>query len=262
MVGKRPIGDKTPTEHLHALRLEFGTKPETLPLLKHIFEDSLAPHIAALLSSENITDIDTYADRASELYILCEPVANNTVAKVAISEVTFANEELLQTLKNLTNQVASLTSDYSTFKEQNSQLQNGNIEISQLNQQPQATYRQTPRPQYEAQPQASYLRQPALAQFRHPAKFSPQIGSGQVWRSQANSNGQFTRPPRDQQSGWRAPTQPSQNYNISNDFTAPINRQGLCPYHEHFGNQARNCRPGCIYYATSNSVASNDFSEN
>ena len=116
MVAKRPIGDKTPTEHVHALCLEFETKPETLPLLKRIFEDSLAPHIAALLSSENITDIDTNADRASELYVLYEPVADTTVAKVAISEVTFANEELLQTLKNLTNQVASLTSDFSMFK--------------------------------------------------------------------------------------------------------------------------------------------------
>ena len=48
MVAKRPIGDKTPTEHLHALRLEFGTKPYTLALLRRIFEDSLSPHIAAL----------------------------------------------------------------------------------------------------------------------------------------------------------------------------------------------------------------------
>ena len=27
MVAKGPIGDKTPMEHRHALRLEFGTKP-------------------------------------------------------------------------------------------------------------------------------------------------------------------------------------------------------------------------------------------
>ena len=93
MVAKRPIGDKTPTEHLHALRLEFGTKPEALNLLRRIFEDSLAPHIAALLASEKLLDIDTYADRANELYILDEPNAQTTIAKIiATSEVTFCNE--------------------------------------------------------------------------------------------------------------------------------------------------------------------------
>ena len=87
MVAKRPMGDKTPTEHLHALRLEFVTKPETLPLLKRIFEDRLAPHIAALIASENIMDIDTYADWASELYVLYKPVTQTTVAKIATPEV-------------------------------------------------------------------------------------------------------------------------------------------------------------------------------
>ena len=46
------------------------------------------------------------------------------------------------------------------------------------------------------------------------------------------------------------------------DFSAAINRQVLCPYHEHFGNQARNCRQGCIYYATNNSIAAFNISEN
>ena len=54
MVAKRPIGDKIPTEHLHALRIEFGTKPETLSFLRRILVDSLAPHIAALLASEKL----------------------------------------------------------------------------------------------------------------------------------------------------------------------------------------------------------------
>ena len=80
MVTKRPIRDKTPTEHLHALRIEFGTKPDTLPLLKRIFEDSLAPNIASLLACEKITDIDSYADRASELYVLYKPSSTTTVA--------------------------------------------------------------------------------------------------------------------------------------------------------------------------------------
>ena len=100
--GQKAHGDKTPTEHLHALHLEFGTKPETLPLLKRIFEDSLAPHIAALLASETITDIDTYADRATKLCILYEPNSSNIIDKIATSEMTFCNEELLQTLKALT----------------------------------------------------------------------------------------------------------------------------------------------------------------
>ena len=109
-VAKRPIWDKTPSEHLHALRLEFGIKPETLTLLG-IFEGSLVPHIAALLATEKLTDIDTYADRASELYVLYEPSASATVAHIASSEISFCNSELLQTLKALTTQVASLTTD-------------------------------------------------------------------------------------------------------------------------------------------------------
>ena len=35
MVTKLPIGDKSHTEHLHALRLEFGTKPDTVSILRH-----------------------------------------------------------------------------------------------------------------------------------------------------------------------------------------------------------------------------------
>ena len=59
MVAKRPIGDKTPTEHLQVLSIKFGTKPKTLTLLRRIVEDSLAPHIAALLASEKLVDIDS-----------------------------------------------------------------------------------------------------------------------------------------------------------------------------------------------------------
>ena len=109
MVAKRPIGDKIPTEHLHALRLEFGTKPETLTLLRRIFEDSLAPHITALLASEKLVDIDSYIDRADELYVLYAPNTASTVATVATSELSFANSELLRILKALSTQVASLS---------------------------------------------------------------------------------------------------------------------------------------------------------
>ena len=101
MVAKRPIGDKIPTEHLYAVRLEFGTKPETLSLLQHIFEGSLVPHITALLASEKLVDIYFYADRADELYVLYAPNTARTVATVATSELSFANSELLQTFKAL-----------------------------------------------------------------------------------------------------------------------------------------------------------------
>ena len=110
MVAKRLFGDKTPTELLHALCLEFRTERKTLPLLKRIFEDSPAPHIT---TPENITDVDTYTNRASELYILYEPNTPTTVAKIATSEMSFCDNELLQTLKALTTQVASLTTDIS-----------------------------------------------------------------------------------------------------------------------------------------------------
>ena len=70
MFTKRPIGDRTPTEQFHALRVEFGTMPDTLTHLRHIFENRFAPHIAGLLAAEKIVDIDGYADRASELYII------------------------------------------------------------------------------------------------------------------------------------------------------------------------------------------------
>ena len=53
-----------------------------------------------------------------------------------------------------------------------------------------------------------------------------------------------------------------QALSYSSDFSGPINDQGLCPYHQHFGVQARNCRHGCIHYATGNSVATLDYTGN
>ena len=149
MVAKRPTGDKTPTEHLHALRLEFGTKPETLTLLRRIFEDSLAPHIAALLASEKLIDIDSYADRANELYVLYVPNAATTVATVITSEISFCNNELLQALKALTSQVTSLTNDINSIKarsaHEEAQHYADNYEANAVSHQPQASaYRQPP----------------------------------------------------------------------------------------------------------------------
>ena len=132
------------------MRLEFGTKPETLTLLRHIFEDSLSPHIAALLASEKLTDIYIYADHANELYVLYEPSAPTTVAKIATSEIAFCNSELLQTLKALTTQVASLTTDINTIKAQSpNEGAKGhyadNYEANAVSQQPQASaYKQPP----------------------------------------------------------------------------------------------------------------------
>ena len=62
---------------------------------------------------QKIVDIDSYADRASELYVLYEPTNSTTVAQIASSEISFCKSELLQTLKALTTQVASLTTDIS-----------------------------------------------------------------------------------------------------------------------------------------------------
>ena len=116
MVAKRLIGDKIPTEHLQALRFKFLTKPETLTLLRRIFEDSLAPHITARLASEKLIDIDTYANSPNESYVLYRPNTASTVATIATSEMSFCNNELLQTLKALTTQVASLSTEVNTIK--------------------------------------------------------------------------------------------------------------------------------------------------
>ena len=70
IVARRPIGDKSQTEHLHALRLKFGTKPKTLTLLRHIFKDSLASHIAALLASEKLR-ISTHTLTGQMNYMSC-----------------------------------------------------------------------------------------------------------------------------------------------------------------------------------------------
>ena len=152
MVARRPIRDKIPTEHLHALHLEFGTKPETLTLLRRIFEDSLAPHIAALLASKKLDDIDTYADRANELYVLYEPNTATTVAKIASSEISFSNNELLQTLKALTTQVASSTTEINTIKAcstHDAQHYPETYKANQVSQQPRTSYREPARARYQ-----------------------------------------------------------------------------------------------------------------
>ena len=65
------------------------------------------------MAAEKLIHIDSYADRANELYV---PNAPTTVATVATSEISFCNNELLQTLKALTSQVASLTTNINSIK--------------------------------------------------------------------------------------------------------------------------------------------------
>ena len=54
-------------------------------------------------------------------------------------------------------------------------------------------------------------------------------------------------------------------YNASRQqlsYDASINSNGFCSYHRQFGNKARNCRQGCIYYTTANSVTAINLQEN
>ena len=141
MVAKGPRSSAT--EHLHALCLEFGTKPETLTLLRLFFEDSLAPHIAALLASEKLVDIDSYADRADKLYVLYAPNTASTVATVTTSELSFAKSELLQTLKALSTQVASLSTKVDNIEARSNHEEAPNYyEANAVGQQPRNSYKE------------------------------------------------------------------------------------------------------------------------
>ena len=73
LIGKQPIGINTPTMHLHALREEFGNGESIQPLLRQMLQDSLPHNIAPLLDTEHISDLDDYAERADELYIMYPP---------------------------------------------------------------------------------------------------------------------------------------------------------------------------------------------
>ena len=90
MVVSRPFGDRKPSEHLHALRLEFGEYPNNTSLLRRIFEDSLHTNIATLLAVEHIVDIDALAARADELYVTYPPTAVNLAQQVAPAAGTAA----------------------------------------------------------------------------------------------------------------------------------------------------------------------------
>ena len=254
MVAKRPLGDKTPTEHLHALRAEFGTKPETLVLLRRIFEDSLTPHIAALLAIERIDDIDSYADRASELYILYEP-STTTVANIAATELTFSNNELMQTLKTLSSQMASLTAEVNLIKSP-SHAQPSLPPAREV--QPPDHHATSPYPTFHSSSSYTPRAQPS---YQPRSTFNQQSGPRPTWQS--TNNREPYRPPQRQQTTWRSqPQQPERRPQQQFDFSAPLNSEGLCPYHQQFGNQARNCRPGCIYQRMHSTISTMEESEN
>ena len=114
MVAKCPMGNSTPTAHLQALKIEFGTAAETMPMLRRIFEDSLSPNIASLLAAERITDIDTYAERADELYILYRPARDEMIidassvqpAVVSVTASAVNSEpEVLSASKGITDKI-------------------------------------------------------------------------------------------------------------------------------------------------------------
>ena len=73
LIVKRPIGKSTPSMHLHALREEFGDGDGIQPLLRQMLQDSLPRNIAPLLDTEHIYDLDDYAERADQLYIMYPP---------------------------------------------------------------------------------------------------------------------------------------------------------------------------------------------
>ena len=73
LIVKRPIGKKMPTIHLQALREEFGNEDNIQTLLRQMLQDSLPRNIAPLLDTEHIYDLDDYAERADQLYIMYPP---------------------------------------------------------------------------------------------------------------------------------------------------------------------------------------------
>ena len=181
------------------------------------------------------------------MYVLYIPNAASTVATIATSEMSSCNSELLQTLKALTSQVASLTMDINTIKarpaHEEAQHHLDNYEANSLSQQPQNRYKEPIRTRYQQQPQNNFFRQPAPIYFQRPPSLNTQANTGHVWKSQPNAAGQFSRPPRSQSSNWQQ--QPQQGHNKTTkkraaDYSGPINAQGLCPYHQQFGSQARN----------------------
>ena len=100
-----------------------------------------------------------------------------------------------------------------------------------------------PAPQYYNKPTAPIYRQstdrneqPAHAYHGH----TPQ---------QCNQHSNNQRPP------YNAPRQ-----QLSYDTSIDCN--GFCSYHRQFGNKARNCRRGCIYYTTASSVTAINLQEN
>ena len=264
MLASRPLGDKRPSEHLHSLRVEFGTRPDRLPLLRRIFEDSLHPSIAALLAVENIADIDEYADKADELYRLYPPatVALSQTAPPAATAAAVINtshdSQLLQALQALTDKVGDLS-----------------VRINQVEQRP-----TTIKKIKQSQPQQQLHQQP-LQQYSQPLQQYQQHHQQQQQQHQGtlqyhNSTNQQYQQPRPQQQRQFQQIQPQPRWhNNSNNqqhirgqqfkqprpnyqqqqpaLPAPVNssnqeHNNWCRYHQAWGTTARNCLPPCAFH--------------
>ena len=95
------------------------------------------------MASEKLIDIYSYADRANELYVLYAPNAASTVTTIASSELSFANTELMQTLKALSTQVASLSTKVNNIEACSTHQEAPDCyEANAIAQQPRNSYRE------------------------------------------------------------------------------------------------------------------------
>ena len=205
--------------------------------------------------SEKLEDIDSYADRANELYVLYVPNTASTVAAIKTSELSFANNELMQTLKTLSDQVASLSTKVDGIEARSAPEEATNyFQANAISQQAHYPQKQPAQPRFQQQGPNNFSRQLAPGNFPRRTPFNAQAGAT-TW----NTAGHVTRPPRPQPNNWQQqPQQDYDNYRTAN-FSAPINAQGLCPYHQQFGSQARNCWEGCRYYTTGSSISAVNY---
>ena len=106
-------------------------------------------HSAVLLASEKLVDIDSNGNRADELYVLYAPNTASTVATVATSDLSFANSELLQTLKALSTQVTSLSTKVDNIEARSNHEEAPNYyEANAVGQQTRNSYKEPIRTHY------------------------------------------------------------------------------------------------------------------
>ena len=152
-------------------------------------------------------------------------------------------------MKTLVQQVAALSTEVNKINATSPAAVAANFPAAALNQQPvydpsEYYYEQKrPAPQYYNKP-TTPTHQQSTDCNEQPAHayhgYTPQ---------QCNQHSNNQRPP------YNAPRQ-QLSYDIS------IDSNGFCSYHRQFGNKARNCRQGCIYYTTACSVTAINLQEN